>query len=222
MASVMTPRHEVAWIGVDSDRTVIEAHLARYPYSRFLVCENSVDKVLGMVHTRDLLSHTLAGQPPNLEAVLSQPLFVPEGLPVLKLLERFRSHGVHLAVVTDEYGGTEGVVTLTDVLEGLVGEMSEVGEAESAAATQREDGSWLLDGLLEIDEVANVLKIDMETSHSYRTLGGFVMTQLRRIPSPSDSFTAYGWRFEVVDMDGKRVDKVLASSIHILLENPTA
>ncbi len=211
VSSVMTPRRSVAWIGADSDATTIEIHLSRYPYSRFLVCDGSVDKVLGMVYSRDLLARTITGRPPNIREVLTQPLFVPEGLAVLKLLGQFKSQGVHLAVVTDEYGGTEGIVTVTDVLEGLVGELAEAGEAPQVV--QREDGSWLLDGLLDVSEVEELLKIDMAVSDNYRTLGGFVMATLHRVPSPADTFTEHGWRFEVMDMDGSRVDKVLASSI---------
>lgn len=219
VGSVMTPRRDVAWVGADSDAGALEAHLARFPYSRFLVCDGNVDRVLGMVYSRDLLARTISGRPPDIRGVLTQPLFVPETQPVLKLLAQFRSRGVHLAVVTNEYGGTEGVVTVTDVLEGLVGELAEAGEPVRARAVRREDGSWLLDGLLGVDELEDVLHIDVAAGNDYRTLGGFVMAGLRRVPSPADAFTAHGWRFEVMDMDGNRVDKVLAAPAE---EEPSA
>jgi putative hemolysin len=207
----MTPRHEVAWIDVGSDAEAIRQHLGRYPYSRFLVCEGNIDKVLGMIHTRDLLFHTIGGEAPNLRASLTDCLVVPETLPALRLLEQFRQGGIHLAVIVDEYGGTEGIVTFTDLLEGLVGHLNEIGEGEAAQATQREDGSWLLDGRLVIDDLDETLGITVEPSRGYRTLGGFVMANLKRMPKAADSFEQYGWTFEVVDMDGNRVDKVLAT-----------
>lgn len=211
VSSVMTPRREIAWIDVGSDAEAIRQHLGRYPYSRFLVCEGSVDRVLGMIHTRDLLYHTLGGEAPDLRETLTHCLVVPETLPALRLLEQFRYDGIHLAVVIDEYGGTEGIVTLTDLLEGLVGQLNDLGEGDEAQATQREDGSWLLDGRLNIDDLGDILDLDIEPSGNYRTLGGFVMAQLRRIPKAADTFERYGWTFEVVDMDGNRVDKVLAT-----------
>jgi len=215
VSTIMTPRREIAWVDLSSDAGALRAHLEKYPYSRFVVCRETLDQVEGIVDTRDLLHHCLSGAPLDFKATLTKPLFVPESLPVLKLLEQFKKTGVHLALVVDEYGGIEGVVTLNDVLEGLVGDLPELGEeVQAVRAVQREDGSWLLDGLLEVDELEDRLGLDIapeEEGDDYRTLGGFVVARLGRIPAPADAFEHAGWRFEVMDMDGSRVDKILAA-----------
>lgn len=213
---IMTPRHHVAWVGAEADEATFRGLLERHPYSRFVVGEGSLDRVVGIVDTRDVLRRRLGEGPFDVRDTLTPALFVPEGLPVLKLLEHFKERRAHLAVVVDEYGATEGVVTLTDVLEGLVGEIAELGEPQAPRAVRRPDGSWLLDGLLRLGEVEETLQITLETGEGegFRTLGGFVVFSLGRIPAPTESFERGGWRFEVVDMDGNRVDKVLAHPPH--------
>ena len=141
---------------------------------------------------------------------------LPEGLPALRLLEMFKKSRTHLALVVDEYGGVEGLVTLNDILEDLVGDVASVDMPEERQVVQRPDGSWLIDGKLQIDdlkEVLNIPKLPEEESGSYQTLGGLVMLQVGRVPVTGDVFEAEGHRFEVVDMDGKRVDKVLVSRV---------
>jgi putative hemolysin len=142
---------------------------------------------------------------------------VPEGLPALRLLEMFKKSRTHMALVVDEYGGVEGLVTLNDILEDLVGDVASVDMPSERQVYQRPDGSWLIDGKLQIDDLKEVLKITKlpdEESGSYQTLGGLVMLQVGRVPVTGDLFETDGYKFEVVDMDGKRVDKVLVSKLN--------
>lgn len=212
VSSIMTPRRDIGWVEVESDAATLKAHLGTYSYSRILVCHENLDHIIGMVHTHDLLKGYMDGEKLDLAAASKKPLFVPETLPVLKLLEQYRESGTHVAVVVNEYGHTEGLVTLNDVLEGLVGDLPEPDELSSPYLTLRDDGSYLLDGLLEVDdlkELMGVKTLPREDDSDFRTLGGFVIAYLDRIPAATDSFEAEGWRFEVMDMDGSRVDKLL-------------
>lgn len=214
VAMIMTPRRDIGWIDVASDTSTLRAHLETYTYSRILVCRENLDQIVGLVHTRDLLKGCMEGQTLDLESITRKPLFVPETLPVLKLLEQYRESGSHVAVVVNEYGNTEGIVTLNDVLEGLVGDLPEPNEQASPYITRRDDGSYLLDGLLEIDEFKDFLglkDLPREDDSDFRTLGGFVTAYMDRIPYASESFAFGGWHFEVMDMDGSRVDKLLAT-----------
>jgi putative hemolysin len=164
--------------------------------------------MLGVVQVKDILAHCLIGQAIDLKALLQTPLFVPESAPASKVLELFKASRMHLALVIDEYGGIEGLITTNDLLEEIVGDI----EMAEPQAIQREDGSWLLDGLLAIDDLKEILDIKGlpgEDKNQYQTLGGFVMMVLGRIPAASDHFEWGGLHFEVVDVDGKRVDKVL-------------
>jgi putative hemolysin len=185
-------------------------------YSRFPVAKGTLDNVIGVVQTKDLLTRCLAGSKLDLRENLRPPLFVPEGLPALKLLEMFKKSRAHIALVVDEYGGIEGLVTLNDILEDLVGDVASVDMPEERQVYQRPDGSWLIDGKLQLDDLRETLAIARlpdEDSASYQTLGGLVMMQVGRVPATGDAFEVEGYRFEVVDMDGKRVDKVLVSKV---------
>ncbi len=225
VSSIMTPRRDIGWLEVESDTTTLKAHLDAYSYSRILVCREDLDEIVGMVHTRSLLKGCMDGERLDLAALSKKPLFVPETLPVLKLLEQYRESGTHVAVVVNEYGHTEGLVTLNDVLEGLVGDLPEPDELDSEYILQREDGSYLLDGLLEVDDLKDLLGVralPREDEGDFRTLGGFVTSYMDRIPAASEHFEAEGWRFEVVDMDGSRVDKLLVSLETPVLERKEA
>jgi putative hemolysin len=190
--------------------------LASSLYSRFPVGQGSLDNVIGIVQAKDLLTRCLAGDKMDLREPLRPALFVPEGLPAFKLLEMFKKSRTHLALVVDEYGGVEGLVTLNDFLEDIVGGVASVDMPEEAKAIQRPDGSWLIDGKTLIDEIKDILKLSElseEESGSFQTLGGFVMLHVGRIPVSGDFFESNGYRFEVVDMDEKRVDKVLVTPL---------
>ncbi|MGV3719735.1 MAG: hemolysin family protein [Actinomycetota bacterium] len=212
VSAIMTPRTEVHCLDLHSTPDELRQRLADSPRSRLPVVEGSLDRVLGIVHTRDLLSSSLSGEPFDLTTVTRRALFVPETMPALKLLERFKQCGAHLALVVDEYGGIAGLVTLTDVLEAIVGGVAADDQGPEPTAIHREDGSWLVDGLLPLrrfEELVGVDLPDAEDDGAFHTVGGLIMARLGRVPSAGDHFTYGGLRFEVMDMDENRVDKVL-------------
>src|SRR5215813_7787637 len=213
---LMTPRPDVVWLDIDSPGEEIRQRIIDSPYSRMPVCRGALDNILGMVKAKDLLSRILSGEPLDLRASLRQPLYVPETRTGLQLLELFKGSTTHIAVVVDEHGAMEGLVTMNDVLEAMVGDMpAQPGQADSFAV-QREDGSWLLDGRLPIADFKEIFSLDMlprEEAGYYHTLAGFIMTYLGRLPSPSDYFVWNRLRIEVVDMDRRRIDKVLVSRV---------
>jgi putative hemolysin len=223
VSALMRPRRDVVWLDIEDPFVENQKKLASSLYSRFPVAQGSLDNVLGIVQTKDLLTRCLAGSKMDLRENLRPPLFVPEGLPALRLLEMFKKSRTHMALVVDEYGGVEGLVTLNDILEDLVGEVASVDMPEERQIYQRPDGSWLIDGKLQVDDLKETLKIPKlpdEESGSYQTLGGLMMLQVGRVPVTGDSFETDGYRFEVVDMDGKRVDKVLVSKLEREEEPP--
>ena len=216
VSALMRPRRDVVWLDLDDPFIENQKKLASSLYSRFPVGQGSLDNVLGIVQTKDLLTRCLAGAKMDLKDNLRPPLFVPEALPALRLLEMFKKSRTHMALVVDEYGGVEGLVTLNDILEDLVGDVASVDMPEERQVYQRPDGSWLIDGKLQIDDLKEVLKLSKlpdEESGSYQTLGGLVMLQVGRVPVTGDAFETEGYKFEVVDMDGKRVDKVLVTKL---------
>jgi putative hemolysin len=207
---IMTPRTDIVWLGVDADRDAISRIVSEHRFSRLPVCEDTVDHVVGVVHTKDLLPIVLKGEPLDLRSAMTPILIVPDSTPVLKLLDRFRRERVHVAVVVDEYGVTEGIVTLTDVLEAIVGEFPERGEVFEPLIVQREDGTWLVDGTLPIDELEDRLQLPgLREETPADTVAGFVLHRLGHLPTSGESFAHRGLRFEVVDMDGRRIDKIL-------------
>ncbi len=214
--SIMTPGIEVAWLDVDAPWEENQRRIQQQPYSQYPVCRESLGQCLGIIRTKDIWATTWSGGIPDLERLLRRPLYIPERVRALKVLEEFRSSVAHMALITDEYGGVEGVVTLNDLIEAIVGELPSVQDADEPAILQREDGSWLLDGLLSIELLKELLKqerLPNEAEEQYHTLGGFVLTVLEHIPQSGERFEALGYRFEVVDMDGTRVDKVLVSAL---------
>lgn len=212
--TLMTPRTDIVWIDLEDDPGEIESKLTGSAHSRLPVGRGSLDNVLGIVEAKTLLARCLAGEPLDLEAVICEPLYVPESIPALKVLERFRIARQHVALVLDEFGGFQGLVTSFDLLESIVGEMPEPGELEGPEIFQRPDGSWLLDGMLPVDEFKELMrKSDLpgDEHGAFQTLGGFVMTYLGRIPKTGDRFEWEDLAFEIVDMDGMRVDRVIVS-----------
>ncbi len=213
VAALMTPRPDIVWLDLDDPPDVHRRTIAGSVFSRFPVARGDLDHVLGFVRAKDLVADALSGRAVALGDHLRQPPVVPESMSALRLLDRFRDVGEHLALVVDEYGGTAGLVTLQDVLEALVGGMPSAGEPVDAVV-RRADGSWLLGGSLPADRLADVLDAEpppRDEARDYQTLGGFVTARLGRIPVAGDGFAWGSWRFEVVDMDGHRVDKVLAT-----------
>lgn len=178
-----------------------------------------------MVRVRNLLSAQLSGQPIHLEELLQPPLFLAESTRALSVLEQFKRSGIHIALVTDEFGGVEGLVTLNDLMEGIVGDLPSVDDEAEPLVVTREDGSLLVDAGLDLDAFTELIDRDIfgiEQEGRYHTLAGFMMHVLERIPRETDSFEWQGYRFEVIDMDGKRVDKVLVTPLIALPSSTVA
>jgi putative hemolysin len=208
----MTPRTQVTWIDLEDPEEENREILLAAQHSRFPVIEGDPDTVLGILYTKDMVVRNLRGEPFDLRAMLRPVLFVPESMSTLRVLELFKQHGNHIALVTDEYGGVQGMVTDMDILEAIVGDIPAEGEPEEPQATQREDGTWLVDGMLRVDRLWEELDMENEIDDVYRgyqTVSGFVMTELDEIPDEGEHFDFHGMRFEVIDMDGRRIDKVL-------------
>lgn len=216
IASLITPRPDIHWLDLDDPEDSLKNQLANGSHSYYPVARGDLDHALGLIKTKDLLARLLSGKDFDLTAELLKPLFLPENMPVLEAIERFRENKVQIALVIDEYGGIQGLLTTTDILEAIAGDFPDVGDADTNEIVRRADGSLLLDGRMAIDRFKDLLGIralEREKERAYETLGGFVMTQLGRVPSEGDSFELENYRLEVVDMDELRVDKVLVSEI---------
>ena len=211
VTTLLTPRTEVVWIDLHDSEEEIHRKVTSSGHSRFPVAEGELDRVLGMVFAKDLLTQSLAGEPIDLRAILQPAPYVPETMPAFDVLERFKTARSKIALVLDEYGGIEGLVTTDDILEAIVGDIPVRGEEAEPEVFQREDGSWLLDGLLPLDELAELFELTEAPGKGIDTLGGLVMALLGRIPTAGDRFEWEGLGFEVVDMDGHRVDKVVVT-----------
>lgn len=217
VSAVMTPHPDIVWLDVNEPPAELRRKIIESAYSRFPVCRGDLDSLLGIVRTKDLLARALSDQPLDLLDCLRSPLFVPEGMPASKVLQLFRSSKTHIALVIDEYGSIQGLVTLKDLLEAIVGEITPgIAFNNEPEVVQREDGSWLVDGMLPIDEFKEFFDLEMlpdEERSGYQTLGGFMMSQLGRIPQAGDHFEWQMLHFEVMDMDERRVDKVLVARL---------
>ncbi len=215
--AIMTPRTEIEWIDLDEPFEEIQSQILTSVHTRFPVAQGSLDEVVGILNVRDFLARCLEECPVDIQALLQPPLFVPDSMSALKVVEMIKEAGVHVALVIDEYGGLLGMVTLLDILEGIVGVMPAApGELAEVQAVQREDGSWLLDGLLQVDEFKELFDLDElpdEVRLGYQTLAGFIFGYLGTIPTTGEHFEWNGLKLEIVDMDGKRVDKVLVSKL---------
>jgi putative hemolysin len=211
--TIMTPRPEIVWLNLDDPAEELSRVVAAGGHSRYPVGRGDLDHVLGLVFIKNLLAACLDGKPLDIEAALQPALFLPESATALEAVARLKEKHTDAALVIDEYGGLEGLITVDDILRAIVGDIPTPGQAVEPGAVRREDGSWLLDGTLPVAQVRKLLDI-VSLPHqdsAYPTLGGLVMLYLQRVPSPGDRFECCGWRFEVVDMDGRRVDKVLAT-----------
>ncbi|HXV23872.1 MAG TPA: hemolysin family protein [Alphaproteobacteria bacterium] len=209
----MTPRPDIDWLDLDDSPEETQRKLLASKFSRLPVGKGSLDEVVGVVQRTDLLDRYLKGKSLKLAEIVRQVPVVHDAASALKVLQALKESEVHLALVVDEYGALEGLVTSTDVLEAIVGEFREQG-VEPALVHRREDGSWLMDGGLPTHQVQDALGlIDFPTDRSFHTLAGFVLGELEHVPTPGEHFEWNGFRFEVVDMDGRRIDKVLVSRI---------
>ena len=210
--SIMTPRKDIYLIDLADSEDDIRRAVAESPYTRIVVCREGPDHIVGVLRTSDLLQAALDHAPLDIEGALRPPLYVPAGVSTTQLLENFRKARVQSALIVDEYGELQGLVTLTDVLSSIVGELpSEDFDAEQDVVV-REDGSWLIDGGVSVERLKDEISLDElpgEADNAYHTLGGFMMHMLGRIPAVADHFEWGDCRFEVVDMDKNRVDRVL-------------
>ncbi len=214
ISAVMTPRTQIEFLDLEDPEEEIRTRIRDSAFSRFPVVQGGTHQLAGIVQVKDLLTAALAGQPFNLGAALRPPLFLPNTVTVLRALEVFRTSGEPMALVVDEYGDLEGLVTLTDILEALVGELPEAGEGDPRVV-KREDGTWLIDGMVGLDELKQVLGVAHLPGEDadFHTLGGYLMAQLNRVPMVADRVTAGDYRFEIVEMDGRRVDRVLVAPV---------
>jgi putative hemolysin len=213
IGSMMIPRAEIRWLDANASIDDVVRVIADEEHSRYPVCRGGLDDVIGVIAAHSLLKPIAQGRIASLADHLQAPVFVPETLSGMELLEHFRTSGAELVFVVDEYGAVQGVITVRDVLEAITGEFGTQTD-EDAWAVQRDDGSWLVDGLIPVPELKDRLELKElpeEDRGRYNTLAGMVMLLLGRLPRTTDRVEWEGWRFEVVDLDGKRVDKVLAT-----------
>ncbi len=214
--SLMIHRSDI--IALDLDDTVNEnlQKMIISGRSYFPAYERDLDNIVGMVSVKDILAKIVESGEVDIRTNVTNPLFVPEAISVLKLLELFKELGVHIALITDEYGSIQGIITLHDILEAIVGDVRTIGEPLETPVVVREDGSWLIDGDTSIEKLKDILSVDTfpeEEEGYYRTIAGFIMYVLQRIPITGEHIEFKGLRYEVVDMDGNRIDKVLVEKI---------
>ena len=217
LAAVMTPIKDVTWIDLALPHADNLSTIRAAPHGRYPICQGGVQQILGLAESRSVLKAALSGEFHFADLPMNPPVFVPSSLTLIELLRIFGQHNADFAFVVNEFGATEGIVTLSDLFETVAGDMMPGAmNPDQALAVQRDDGSWLLDGLLPMDEMLEKLGItdfNDEAHGRYHTVGGFVVTSMGRIPKRAEKFTAGDWQFEVVDMDRNRVDEVLASRL---------
>ena len=215
VTALMTPRPKIVFLNLDDPEETNWRKIVTSGHSYFPVYQNNRDQIVGMVPVKALWAHSAIGLPTTLKNLLLPPLIVSDKLTAIQLLESFKKSGKHIAIITDEFGAVQGLVTLIDVLEAIVGDLPSPGQRNQPEAKKRDDGSWLIDATLATSELKTLLGLTVELPHEdeaeFQTLGGFVVTHFGRIPTAGDHFDWSGWRFEVVDMDRRRVDKVLVS-----------
>ncbi len=211
--SIMVPRPDIVWLDITETEERLYKDIAKSGHSRFPVGRGDVDETIGVVHAKTLLDQLQKAGKINLESAIKAPLFVHETTNVLKLLELFKASVVHMAIVLDEHGSVQGIVTPTDILTGIAGDLPEAEADTEPSARQREDGSWLLDGQMPVFEVERILgTLGLEAGDAqYTTLAGFVLSRLGHIPAAGETIQWRNWRFEVVDLDGRRIGKILAT-----------
>lgn len=214
LRSMMTPRKEIIWLDVNRSTESLLQTIRQSNHTQLPVSNGELDRVLGIVRAKDVLAHTLADGELDLSQILQPPLVLPETMLALRALERFKEEGVQIALLVDEFGGVEGLVTLIDILEAIVGDIPTQDEMIDPPIVTRADGSLLIDGMLLAADLKTVLQVNsLPEDDQYQTLAGFVLFMLGHLPHVGEAFEWRRWRFEIVDMDGNRVDRVLVSSL---------
>lgn len=215
--SLMIPRPDVVYLDCDDPFEVNNEKILISGHTRYPICRGDLDQIIGVVSVRDLWTESTQGKKIDLEGLATDPLVIPEHITALKLLELFRTAATPLAIIMDEYGSLSGIITLHDLLEAIVGDLSTVDATESEPAIiQRDDGSWFVDGMTPVEDLRDLLEIESlpgEREGFFRTAAGFVISELGKIPISGDHFYRNGFRFEVADMDNRRVDKILISRV---------
>jgi len=214
VAAIMVPRIKIVWLDLE-DSVEQNLNLIRdHQFARYLVGEKSLDNLVGFIRVKDVFLQTINREEINFRKILRKPIFITESSSPLKVFEEIKSSGVHIAVVIDEHGAVQGMLTSNDIIESVVGDMTLSGEKSEEYAIQREDGSWLFDGRIPIVEIKEILSIqNFPEEENYNTLAGFILNTLGTIPKASEHFIWNNFRFEVVDMDGKRIDKILVQPV---------
>jgi len=211
VSEIMTRRDEVDWVDLDADDAAIRGSLQASAHSRLPAAKGSLDALLGVIRTKDVLDAYLGGAPADPRAFIKEAPVIIDAMTAVQAMELLRKSGTHMVLVVDEYGVFQGLLTTSNILEAIAGAFPAHGAESVPTGTQRDDQSWLLDGELAIDQMAEMLGIHLPAAREYSTVAGMVLTHLMQIPHVGESFVFRGWRFEVVDMDGRRIDKVLAS-----------
>jgi putative hemolysin len=217
--ALMKSRSEVEWIDISASPNEVQRIVLEHPYSHFPICDGGLDSVVGLMRTDTYLAETLnSDKPIDIRSVAQTPLLIPENKKVLEVLELFKRKRVHMGIIIDEYGSLQGIVTLTDILESIVGDIPNVDEVEESYIMKRTDTSWYVDGLITISEFREYFKIKYfpnANDEHFNTIGGFVMSYLGRVPVSGDSIKLDDYTLEVVDMDSNRVDKIVVNKILI-------
>ena len=213
-SALMTPRVDVLWLDIHQKPEEILTEALNASFPRLPVCEDEVDQVKGVVNVKDVLAYYIRHQSLNLSEIMFEPLYIPEQAQALKVLEMFRKTKKHFGIVINEYGSMEGIITLHDLTENIMGDLPAVGDLNEPEFFQRADGSYLMDGSMKVEDAEDLLKVyslfeEEDERPDVNTLGGLAMYQLNRVPKIGDQFPAGGYLFEIVDMDGNRVDKLL-------------
>lgn len=214
--ALMTPRTQVDWLDIEDTAEQNYRVLVESGHSRFPIAKGSLDDIVGVIYTKDLVAKGAMSENLELEDSIRNPLYVPKSMKAIKVLEMFKQTGMHIAFVIDEYGGFLGLLTIKDILEQVVGDLPSIHEHYDPDIVEREDGSWLVDGMLPIDDLKELFDLEElpgEDKDNFQTLGGFITSYLGYIPTAAEVFEWNGLRFEIVDMDRIRVDKVLVSKI---------
>ena len=216
--SAMTPRGDIEYFDLSESFEANRQKLLRSAHSRFVVCKGGLDEIVGILRAKSLLDAALEGKSFDFANDVGKPLYVPDTLTMIELLEEFKKHRQHLALVVDEFGELQGLVTMNNIMETLVGDVATVEDASQPDIVRRDDGSWLVDGDIAIERFKEAMGLDHElpdeATGAYRTLGGLAMKMLGRVPKVGDRFTSDGYRFEVLDMDRNRVDKLLVTKVN--------
>ncbi len=210
--ALMTPRNEIVWLDINDSFKTVRNKISKHPHSYYPICQGEVDKVLGIIRTEDLLANYLKGEKIDFNKALLKPLFIPENVNALRVLEMFKQTGIHMGLIIDEYGNIDGLIWIQDILEALVGELPEANRKEEEDIIKRSDGSFLVDGMVTLDEFKDFFKISGlpgEHLETFHTIGGFVMYKLGKVPVSGDKIRLENHTIEIMDMDGNRVDKIL-------------